>query len=162
MTARPPFRTAAILWAGLICGTLDIADALIFYGLRGVPPDRLLQNIASGLLGPTAFQGGSKTVLLGLLLHFVIAFCAVMLFYLFWRAFAAIRRHYVVCGLIYGLGVYFFMNYAVLPLVFSTRRLPVGIALVNAIGALMLFIGLTAALVFRWQEAKSKAAISRA
>jgi hypothetical protein len=34
---------------------------LIFYGIRGVAPLRLLQNIASGLLGGIAFYGGIWT-----------------------------------------------------------------------------------------------------
>ena len=64
MPNTTPFRIRAILWAGLIAGTLDITDALVFYGLRGVPPVRLLQNIASGLLGRDAFQGGVGTAAL--------------------------------------------------------------------------------------------------
>ena len=64
MSNTPPFRFTAILWAGLIAGTLDITDALVFYGLRGVPPVRLPQNIASGLLGRDAFQGGVGTAAL--------------------------------------------------------------------------------------------------
>ena len=46
---------AAILWGGAVAGTLDISDALVFHGVRGVAPWRILQAIASGLLGPQAF-----------------------------------------------------------------------------------------------------------
>ena len=63
----------AVLWGGLIAGTLDIADALIFHGVRGVAPWRILQAIASGLLGREAFTGGAWTATLGLGLHFFIA-----------------------------------------------------------------------------------------
>ena len=147
MSNPTPFRFAAILWAGLIAGTLDITDALVFYGLRGVPPVRLLQNIASGLLGRGAFQGGLGTAVLGLLLHFVIAYSAATVYYLLSRSLGFMSRHVVVCGLIYGLGVYLFMNYIVLPLAFPGRAPLAGIALVNGVLAVMLFIGLTIAII---------------
>ena len=63
----------AVLLGGLTAGVLDIADALIFHGARGVAPWRILQAIASGLLGREAFAGGAWTAALGLGLHFFIA-----------------------------------------------------------------------------------------
>ena len=60
MGAAPPLLAEkskalpAIGWGGLIAGILDITTAFI----RWRPPVRLLQGIASGLLGPRAFQGG--------------------------------------------------------------------------------------------------------
>ena len=72
----------AILTAGLIAGTLDILDAFIFYGFRGVSPVRILQSIAAGLLGRASFQGGAKTALLGAALHYLIAFTATVVFFL--------------------------------------------------------------------------------
>ena len=41
----------AILYGGLVVGTLDALDALIFFGLRGVAPIRIGQSIAAGVLG---------------------------------------------------------------------------------------------------------------
>jgi hypothetical protein len=38
-----------ILWGGLICGTMDIAAALVVYGHYGRKPIPLLQGIAAGL-----------------------------------------------------------------------------------------------------------------
>jgi hypothetical protein len=49
---------STILRAGLVSGTLDITDALVFYGLRGAKAIATLQSIASGLLGRAAFRGG--------------------------------------------------------------------------------------------------------
>jgi hypothetical protein len=54
--ARPGL--AAIVWGGLPAGGLDITAAFVIYGLRGASPVRILQSIASGLLGAAAFQGG--------------------------------------------------------------------------------------------------------
>ncbi|SRR5713226_9633695 len=56
--------------AGFACGFLDITAALVVYGFFGLKPMRLLQGIASGLLGPKAFSGGLATALLG---YFVIS-----------------------------------------------------------------------------------------
>jgi hypothetical protein len=57
----------AILWAGLICGAMDITAAVVVYGLlweRGAI--RILQSVASGLLGADSYDGGLITALLGL------------------------------------------------------------------------------------------------
>src|SRR6266571_7778290 len=77
---KNPNAMLAVLWAGFACGVLDITAALIVYGYFGAKPVPLLQGIASGLLGPEAFQGGLATALLGLLCHFVIAFGAATVF----------------------------------------------------------------------------------
>src|SRR5882762_4475274 len=61
---------ATITKAGLVSGVLDLSDALIFYGLRGVRPVLILQSIASGLLGRAAFSGGAASAVLGTLCHF--------------------------------------------------------------------------------------------
>ena len=37
----------AILWIGLVAGTLDITDNLVFNQLRGITPWRVFQYIAS-------------------------------------------------------------------------------------------------------------------
>jgi len=66
----------AVFWGGLLCGVLDIAYALALYGMLGIRPVRLLQGIASGIMGPSAFTRGLSTAAYGLLLHFVIAFGA--------------------------------------------------------------------------------------
>jgi uncharacterized membrane protein YagU involved in acid resistance len=147
VTPSPSFCFAAVFWAGLIAGTLDITDALVFYGLRGVRPVLLLQNIASGLLRASAFRGGLATAAVGLLLHFVIAYSATAVYYLMSRAFAFLNRHFAICGLLYGLGVYLFMNLVVLPLTFPNRHPLAGIALVNGVLAVMLCIGLAVSIV---------------
>src|SRR6478736_427726 len=65
----------AIFWGGLACGVFDITQACVGYGIQNhLPPQRIFQSVASGLLGPKAFQGGAKTAALGLALHFFIAF----------------------------------------------------------------------------------------
>src|SRR5437016_14403761 len=46
----------------------------IVYRCFGLKAMRLLQGIASGLLGPRAFSGGLATALLDLLCHFLVGF----------------------------------------------------------------------------------------
>jgi hypothetical protein len=57
-----------ILWIGLLAGTLDITDNLIFNQLRGITPKMVFQYIASGLIGMKAFRGGPASVALGVVL----------------------------------------------------------------------------------------------
>ena len=108
MSAAPPLLAnkskalPAIGWGGLIAGILDITTAFI----RWRPPVRLLQGIASGLLGPRAFQGGWGTAVLGLALHFFIAFSAAAIYYAASRKLAFLRQRAVVWGLFYGIHVH--------------------------------------------------------
>ena len=117
VTARMKRRAvSATLTAGLIAGILDITAAFFVYGWYGAEPIRILQGIASGILGPGAYNGGSKTAVLGLALHFVIALGAAAVFYGASRKLKFLTRHAVISGFLFGIAVYFFMQYAVLPL----------------------------------------------
>lgn len=106
----------AILAGGLSAGTIDIVYAIISVGLRGRSPQWLLQSVASGWLGSAAFEGGWASAGLGLASHFVIATCAAATFVLASSRIEALRRHWIVSGLLFGIGVYLFMNFVVLPL----------------------------------------------
>src|SRR2546423_7814578 len=96
----------AIAITGLIVGAIDITSAIIITISRGSTVIRLLQFIASGLIGPKAFAGGAATAALGLGLQFVIAFSLVAVFYDASRYLAFLRRRAVVAGLVYGLIVF--------------------------------------------------------
>ena len=133
----------------IIAGTLDISDALIFFGLRGVSPKRLLQNIASALAGPQAFHGGLATALLGLAIHYAITFCWATLFLFAATRFAGLTRHAVISGLLYGGLIYVVMDFVVLALTRLPPRqhhLPAAV-LLNGVLALLLFQGLPIALI---------------
>ena len=119
---KNPNALLAVLLAGFTCGVLDITAALVVYGYLGAKPMRLLQGIASGLLGPKAFDGGLAMALLGLLCHFVIAFGAATVYFVASRAIRILIDHAVVSGVLYGVVVYFFMNRIVLPLSAAARR----------------------------------------
>ena len=102
----------AILWGGLTAGVLDITVAFI----RWCNPPRILKGIAGGLLGPQAFHGGWGTALLGLALHFLIATTAASIYYLASRKISFLTQRAVLWGFLYGISVYMFMTWVVLPL----------------------------------------------
>lgn len=112
----------AILWGGLIAGALDITAAFATWGIRGVAPVRILQGIASGLLGPKAFHGGAGTAVLGAALHFFIATTATAVYYAASRKLLFMTQQAIPCGMLYGVLVYVFMNLVVLPLSAIAKR----------------------------------------
>jgi uncharacterized membrane protein YagU involved in acid resistance len=114
IVAGKPLRP--LLWAGLLCGVLDLSAAFIQYGIRGIPPARIAQSIAAGLLGRAAYQGGTGSAALGVALHFAIAIIAAAVYYFASRKLPALIRRPILAGVLYGIAVYFFMNYIVLPL----------------------------------------------
>jgi hypothetical protein len=143
-------RTILVAWA--IAGTLDITDALVFYHLyAGVKPERLLQNIAAGLIGRSAaFAGGIETVALGLAVHYAIALFWTVIFVLVAQRLVWLLRYPVAAAMVYGGFVYLAMNYIVLPL-FHAGGPPSHVPAVfaNAVLALMFPFALPIALVTR-------------
>jgi len=106
-----------ILAGGLVAGTLDIAYACVFWGLKaGTSPERIFQSVAAGLLGRDSFKGGIATAALGLFLHYFIAISMSVAYYLVARHWTTLREKPVAYGAAYGLVLYGVMNYIVLPL----------------------------------------------
>ena len=105
-----PSAAKAIIIGGLIAGVFDITYACTYFGLRNhVSPVRILQSVARGALGQNAFQGGYKTAALGLFFHFLIALIAATVYFIASRALRFMVTHPIICGLLYGACVYFFM-----------------------------------------------------
>lgn len=142
-----PRAGRAILWGGLAAGVLDLAAALTTSAWRGVAPVRVLQSISGGLLGADSYSGGSATAALGVLLHFVIAFGAAAVYYAASRRLGFLVRRPFIAGPLYGVAVYLFMNFVVLPL--SAFPHPVAVApvrLATGLAVHMLCVGLPIAL----------------
>jgi len=100
----------AIGTGGLIAGALDLTQACVLFSAR-IP-----LAIAAGLLGPKAFQGGSGTYVLGVLLHFFIAFSTAAVYYAASRKLKFLTEYALICGLFFGIAVELFMRLIVLPL----------------------------------------------
>jgi hypothetical protein len=145
-----------ILWIGLVAGTLDITENIVFNAFRGITPWRIFQYIASGLLGKHSFQMGWSSVGLGIAIHYAIALGWTGIFYIAATKFVALTRRPILSGLVYGVIVYLVMNFLVLPMTVVPPR-PTAVTLVNrvnAVLALMFCIGLPIALLVRRSKAE--------
>lgn len=147
--SSPAYR--AIGWAGLLAGTLDITAAIAESGLEGKGPLHMFQGIAGGLLGMSSFQGGLPTAALGAFFHYLIATTAAAVFYLVSRKWKGLVRHPIPSGLLYGVAVYIFMYYIVLPLsaYHSRIALPRMSHLIRDVAVHMFMVGLPIALMVR-------------
>src|SRR5947199_9292782 len=110
------FRT--ILWIGLVAGTLDITENIVFNAFRGITPWRIFQFIASGLIDGRSFQLGWASVGLGVVIHYAIALTWTAIFYIAAARFnfPVLSRRPIVSGLICVIIIYVVMNFIVLPL----------------------------------------------
>ena len=107
----------AIFWGGLIAGTLDLTGACVASWLRAnVSPVIVMQSISSGLLGRAAYSGGAKTAVMGVALHYLIATTWTAVFYFASRKLRFLIERPITSGLVYGVLVWLFMNFVVLPL----------------------------------------------
>ena len=139
-----------IVWGGLIAGTLDITAACLTAWLRrGISPAAVLRFVASGLLGPAALTGGAKTAAIGLALHFLIATGATIVFYLASRKLRFLVERPVHFGLLYGVAVYLFMNFVVLPLSLVPRGTMTVSGFIIGLLTIMFCVGLPIALIVR-------------
>ncbi len=63
-----------LLRAGLLTGVIDGLFACVSSVVFGSNPERLFQGVASTLVGPSAIGGGTSMTLVGVLMHFTVAF----------------------------------------------------------------------------------------
>ena len=114
---------ARVLRAGAVVGALDGAYVVIVYALilRVTTAPRIFQGIASRLLGPSALEGGTGTALIGLAMHFGVAFGWTIVFALLYRSLGGLRRLVASTGgalaaaLAYGTAIWLIMNRLVVP-----------------------------------------------
>ena len=131
--SRGTARLRRILLAGGLAGVLDLAAAIVQGAMRGASPERILQSIASGILGRAAFDGGAMTVLLGIEAHFAIALTAATVYLFAAERWPDLAVRWVLWSGVYGVLVWAVMNLMVVPLSaapfrfqFSVRNVVVG------------------------------------
>lgn len=108
-------RTA--LLAGGAAATIDILFAFAFFGWQlGVTPQRVLQSVASGLLGPAAYSGGAAAATLGLVAHYFILIVAAATYLAAAQRLPMLNRRAVQCGLAFGVAIYVAMTFVIVPL----------------------------------------------
>jgi len=108
--------------AGLVSGILDIAATSTLVRTQGISVEQLLQGIASGALGRSAFKGGRKTVAAGLFFHFFIAFTAATIYYACSRKMTILLDHPLLGGILYGVIVHLVMSRIIVPLSAAPKR----------------------------------------
>jgi len=101
----------AILLGGFAAGAADILSAI---GNKGKPLG-VLQYIASGLIGRSAFDGGWLTGAVGLAVHFGLTTIMAALFVSAARRWAVLWRNPWPVGFIYGALLYGAMFYGIVP-----------------------------------------------
>lgn len=157
--APRPKAFETILLGGLAIGVLDFLDATIFFGLySGAPFQRIWQGVSSGLLGSEAARaGGWNSAILGIFLHFVVAFCIAAVYYFFARNIPFLIRHPIISGLVAGVIAHLFMKYVVIPLsaigAVSPYNLP---NFLNSVVGHALLVGLPVALIAAWSATRSR------
>jgi hypothetical protein len=115
--------------AGLLTGIVDgLFSSVLSAFFYGSTVSRLWQGVASVLLGSDALNGGRRTALIGLLMHFGVAFAwsAVFLFLLLrweWiRGLLASRHGVLKVAALYGPFIWMVMSLVVIPAL--TQRPP--------------------------------------
>jgi hypothetical protein len=108
----------AIFVGGFVAGTIDIGAAAL---INLANPILILHFIAGGLLGKPALEGGAAVALLGLVLQWAMSLIIAAIYVVSSRSLLVLRRLWMVSGLVYGVIIFFVMNYAVVPLSAWTR-----------------------------------------
>lgn len=158
MTPAPRARDT-ILYGGLTVGLLDACDATVFFGTLGASPQRIARHVASGVLGPSAFDGGAATIALGVACHFAVALGIATVFYLVARRWRFVVEHPVIGGIGFGVAAYFVMGHVVVPM--SRAPLPGAFSwpvFANGVLGHGLLVGLPIAL---WAARSSRAPVTR-
>ena len=115
-SSRSRFRRV-VATTGLVAGTLDAAAASIQFYLRtGNSPAGVWRYVASALLGADARAGDAGTVMLGLLMHYGIAFGWTILFFVAAARWRALRSSPWLVGPLYGVFVWAMMSRVLVPL----------------------------------------------
>ncbi|CAN5473906.1 hypothetical protein BH10ACI2_BH10ACI2_02300 [soil metagenome] len=124
-----PSAFHTIVYGGLTVGVLDaLAASLNTYVRSGATPDVVWHYVASGVIGrDAASSGGTATVVLGLFFHFCVAFGVATGYYVLSRLIPVMLTFPFISGPLYGVSVYFFMGWVVVPLT-AAPKLPFAVS----------------------------------
>ena len=106
-----------ILKVTAIAGSLDILAAFCQgYLTSKISPSILLQYIASGVFGKSAFEGGLSIQFVGLLFHFIIAFACATSYYLVYPKIKFLKINWLLNALIIAVVAWTVTNLVIIPL----------------------------------------------
>ena len=109
-------RSIALGGIFIFISQLVIQSWLVASVIQQNPFLSVLQYMASGATGVSAFEGGTGTALLGVFFHLIVSFVVAAVFILSAGSVPLLRRYAIPASLLYGVGVYIVMNFIVLPL----------------------------------------------
>ena len=157
------FPLHRLIRAGLLTALIDgLFSSVLSVAFYGSTATRLFQGVAATLIGRDAFDGGTSTALLGVLMHCGVAFGWSAVFLLLVsrssriRGVLASRYGVVKVAAVFGPAVWLVMSLVVIPLL--VRR-PPAITFrwwVQLIGHFP-FVGLPIAASFKWPPSQSPA-----
>lgn len=136
-------KTKTILFTGCFAGTLDIILSIVVFANGDATG--VLKFIASSAIGEAALQGGFEMVILGLVIHYTIAYCFVTGYFIVYPKVSLLHKSTIINAIFYGCFIWSFMHFLVLPL---THNPPAPIAFAHVsknIAILILAIGLPTA-----------------
>jgi hypothetical protein len=140
----------ATLLGGAAAGLLDELSAFASLVPRGTPAVRIMQYQASGLIGPRSISGGSGTAALGLAVHFSLTLTMAALFVAAASKAPLLLRRPWISGPVYGVLIYFFMNFVAVPLSAAPNWKPGhGWGMVGGLLAHCFYVGLPIAFIAR-------------
>ena len=134
-----------LLLIGLLAGILDGISAVVF--LAKMNFEIVFKFIASGIFGKSAFEGGTEIVILGIVLHFLIAITFTFFFYFTFNRFDFLKTNKIIRGLIYGAFIWTVMNIIVLPLSNTPQNPLTFIGIAKGMSILMVCVGLPISLL---------------
>jgi hypothetical protein len=128
----------ALLLGGAIAGLVDIPMAAAIYH---APPDVIARSIARGLLGASAMQGGTPITILGIVLQAAMGSLIALIYGVISLKLPVLTRRWVTFGVLYGVVVFFVMNWVVVPLsaVHAQPKFASGLIIVENIAAMIVF-----------------------
>src|ERR1700744_1131370 len=143
-TKTPGAVAAAILGRGFMAAPFDFFAAMLIYGGTA---SGVAKAIARGWYGAAVKTMPPMVEVVGLASHYAILLVAAAIFVLAPLRLPVLRRLAWVAGPLFGIGIYLFMHYVVLPLsaVHAVNN-PPGLALVEEICGHMFVIGFPIAL----------------
>lgn len=116
-------RATRLVRAGLLTGVVDgLFSSVLSVFFYGSTVSRLFQGVASTLLGPEALEGGWRTAVIGVVMHFGVAFGWSALFLLIATRSQRVRRvarsPYGIAALaaLYGPMVWLVMSLVIIPM----------------------------------------------
>ena len=140
----------AILLGGLAAGALDLLSAFATLTSKTVTEIGILHYVASGLIGPSAFTGGTATAVLGVAVHFGLTLIMAAVFVVIAALVPVLLRRPWLWGLVYGLVTYLVMTRVAAPLSAADWKIPQGWAVVAGLLAHCFYVGVPIAFIARY------------